>query len=52
MKSGIFCIICEQATSFSKSASVMSPRRIFDEETSVCSEMIRVASCSDDISSE
>ena len=52
MKSGTFCIIWEQATSFSKSASVMSPRLIFEDETSVCSEMIRVASCSADISSE
>ena len=52
MKSGIFCIICEQATSFSKSVSVISPRLILEEGISVCSEMMRVASCSDDISSE
>ena len=52
MNSGSFCIICEQATSFSKSFSVISPRRIFEDGISVCSEMMRVASCSDDISSE
>ena len=52
MKSGIFCITCEQATRRSNSPSEISPRLIFDEGISVCSEMIRVASCSDDISSE
>ncbi len=52
MNSGIFCMVCEQATSFSKSVSVISPRLILEEGISVCSEMMRVASCSDDISSE
>ena len=30
----------------------MSPRLMLEEETSACSESTRVASCSDDISSE
>ncbi len=52
MKKRDLCNSIERSVIRSKSLSVMSPRRIVLEGMSVCSEMIRVASCSADISSE
>ena len=52
MYKGVLESSLAQMVSFAKSASVISPRLILLEDTSACSEMILVASCSEDISSE
>ena len=52
MKNGRCCSSIATSLIFSKSRSLMPPRRIVLDGMPLCSAMIRVASCSADISSE
>ena len=52
MKNGAEFISCAASTTRPKSSSFTSPRRMRSEETPDFSARIRVASCSEDISSE